>query len=221
MDDAELERRLVGWRDATLRTTSSGDQPDYRDPRAWTRRATLAAAAAAAVAVVLVAGVSVGVARSRTAAPPTAPVATRTVTYDGVSLDVPAGWSTNGEWCGTPTEDTVLIEDGYVNQCLASPRPVSSVQFSDFPLDGGATPTSMVSTGGWIVVELDGHQARRRDSIVRTERPPGIAAAEMSWPDIVYHRTEIVIDDPEVWVTVQAVAPDIVTTIAATVRISF
>jgi hypothetical protein len=215
MDDADLDQRLRAWRDDTLHTTAAGDQSLHRDLWLRTHRGAAVSVLAAVVAV------TVGPGTMPSTSPFASPAGTRTVTYDGVSLDVPAMWSTNREWCGSPVEDTVLTDDGYVNQCLMAPRPVSSVEFRDFPAEDESERLTAVETGAWSTVDLDGHQVSRRDSVVRTEAPPGIAAADIVWPDIIFHRTELVVADHDVWITVQAVTPDVVTRIAETERVSF
>jgi len=57
------------------------------------------------------------------------PAARAAVDYNGIRVIVPAGWSRNAEKCGTPIEDTVIVDHALepVEACAVVPRPVSYV----------------------------------------------------------------------------------------------
>lgn len=100
------------------------------------RRATLAITGVAAAAVVII-GTGAAL-TNQTGSPhpdpstqgPTDPTPqnTRLVGVGHAAIDVPRSWSTNHTACGTPTDDTVIINVTIVPSCAIFPRPrVSSV----------------------------------------------------------------------------------------------
>ncbi len=94
------------------------------------RRAALCVVGAAATAAVLVTAALPSRPPDRvTAEPPVtasreaaAPEGTRLVGVGSVAIAVPRSWATNAMQCGTPREDTVVIDVAAVERCL-SPRP--------------------------------------------------------------------------------------------------
>jgi hypothetical protein len=112
------------------------------------RRATVVSLATAAAVVAVVGGVSwissPGTSPKSPAAPaasaPTGtgtgigpvPAGMRLVGIGRVAVAVPEAWPTNKENCGTPMEDTIMIDRGGMNQCQ-QPRPsgVESVELTE------------------------------------------------------------------------------------------
>jgi hypothetical protein len=73
----------------------------------------------------------------------------------GLTVDVPAAWPVNAEACGTPQEDTVIVEAYVVPACAAGRHPhVDSVTVRPYHrfVDPGLRPTAGRA--------IDGHAAR-------------------------------------------------------------
>ncbi|HEY0951871.1 PASTA domain-containing protein [Nocardioides sp.] len=97
--------------------------------------------------------------------PDTPPDGYRYVGIGDVVAAVPQGWGTNKTDCGTPQEDTVVIDQGVT--CLALvPRPADVDSLAIQPTFEG------LDTSGWTVTEVAGQRAlrsplSRQDGVVR------------------------------------------------------
>src|SRR6478735_1435860 len=84
-------------------------------------------------------------------------------------IAVPESWGTNDTKCGTPQEDTVVIDQGYICQALI-PRPVNvesvTVRWSDAP----------EGSEDWTEFEVDGFPALR-SPVVTVSDPTAVSTA--------------------------------------------
>jgi hypothetical protein len=167
--------------------------PPLRDIRAGAartrrrRRRLAGGAAAVAVAVVLggtaVVTGSLGDSRPRPAAPtPTgdsspveAPPGTRLVGLGELAIAVPEAWGTNTLRCGTPQEDTVMVDVGVVATCRTDrPQGVESVELLsgdprfDFEADRE--------------VEVDGVRAERQDTACESHDGVDLCSGTLYFP---------------------------------------
>ncbi len=153
---------------------SAGDVPVGPPPlgqmhRTARRRRSVGAGLAAAAAVAIVVGGAVlwpggdGPSRdpSPTASdsPSTAPVEAPPAGFRWVGrgqavIAVPDSWGTNLLECGTPTQDTVLIDVGATNLCYV-PYPASTTSVAITSRREGDR------FGGWVPIEVDGEKALR------------------------------------------------------------
>ena len=154
------ERQLTDLLERTAARTPVGPPPLdtlYAGAAHRRRRRTAGLVAATAVTVGAVIGASTLLHPRGSTAPVTspAPVPTRLVGFGHAAIAVPADWPTNKSQCGTPQQDTVLIDDPSAGRYCASRRPsgVDSVQLSGRPtIDFHADQT----------VVIDGVQAQRQ-----------------------------------------------------------
>lgn len=129
------------------------------------RRGWLAVGAAAAAVTALIAGVvtvtSAGRPVTGALAPtgPGVPADAQAVTVHGVEVFVPATWKINKTRCGTPTEDTVIFDDGSaITSCAVRQPPGLTVVRLD-SADG--YPGRLRSAVATQPVTVDGHSGRR------------------------------------------------------------
>ncbi|WP_329003293.1 PASTA domain-containing protein [Kribbella sp. NBC_00709] len=127
------------------------------------RTAGLSALAAAAVAAVI-AGTNLLPSHPPTTSPTPAPIATRLVGFGHAAIAVPADWPTNQASCGTPTKDTVLIDDPSAYTYCARFRAsgVESVQ-----LVYGIAPPQFHADETF---EIDGVRAQRQRTTCSTSK---------------------------------------------------
>jgi hypothetical protein len=78
--------------------------------------------------------------------------------YRGVQVFVPKDWPRNRLRCGTPAEDTVVVDPGPQPMCLIRPTPVVSYAWLRNPEDPDTDPDAVLATHP---VSLQGHPARR------------------------------------------------------------
>ncbi|WP_341924596.1 PASTA domain-containing protein [Nocardioides psychrotolerans] len=82
------------------------------------------------------------------------PTGSRWVGMGQAVVAVPESWGTNATRCGTPTRDTVIVDEGVVETCaIAYPADTTSVHVR--PRNG----VDRVDT--WTPIEIDGEQALR------------------------------------------------------------
>lgn len=130
--------------------TSAGDRADEPATSAADER-TAAAEPSAADAT------------SEPATRATAPAGFRPVTFHGVTVDVPAEWTTDGTHCGRPIEPTVVLAHAAVPACgLGTIPAVPSLELGVLPPPGRST--SPLDSGVWTPTTAAGVAALRQDS---------------------------------------------------------
>lgn len=126
------------------------------------RALVLALAGVAGVAAVVGTTLSPPADSAPTARAAVTPAATRLVGIDHAAIAVPEGWGTNETQCGTPEEDTVVIDVAVIPACLASrPEGVESLEVTQ----GRRVDVDDVDE----VVEVDGVRAERRATTCRRQ----------------------------------------------------
>ncbi|WP_243059601.1 PASTA domain-containing protein [Nocardioides sp. SR21] len=139
--------------------------------------------AAAAVAVIAAGGVAWQQLDEPAARPPVAsdppadpdapPEGSRYVGYGPAVIAVPEAWGTNDTECGTPQEDTVVIDQGAI--CLALiPRPADVESVEVRP---GET---FEDTSAWTSAEIDGEEALRSP----VETADGLTSGSVYLPEL-------------------------------------
>ncbi|HEY3562384.1 MAG TPA: PASTA domain-containing protein [Kribbella sp.] len=132
------------------------------------RRRTAGLAAVSVVAVgAVIAGSNLMTSHRPTTpvtSPGPAPAATRLVGFGHAAIAIPADWPTNKSSCGTPQQDTVLIDDPSAAHFCQSRRPrgVESVQLS-------ASPRSDFRADQTL--SIDGVPAKRQRTTCSGESP--------------------------------------------------
>ena len=145
-----------------------------RERAARRRRGQWAVAAAAVgVAGVAVAAVAVAprpesrpapLAASASPAPATAAPGEKMVSFRGLQVAVPAGWTANDRRCQAAQHDTYLLPNGIMNLCLAPEVPGLTVL--SFGHAGGEDTSDLEGEP----FDLDGHAAYRKEGTARDGR---------------------------------------------------
>ena len=115
------------------------------------------ACAAAAVAVVG-AESACGSLASRLRPPPSPPPGYTAVQYDKAQIFVPSDWPRNQLRCGTPIQNTVVVDPGPVDACLLGNPPLVSYVWIGIVNNVEADPEASVATQA---LTINGHAARR------------------------------------------------------------
>lgn len=155
------------------------------------RRSYGVALAAAAAVVVTVGAVAVwpdGSGSARDSAPfasdspsdPAAgdvpPAGTRWIGIGQAAVAVPDAWPVNATGCGTPTRDTVVVDQGVIELCLALyPPGVTSVEIR--------AKNKMEDVSGWTPVKVDGEEALRSKDSVPVGAEPQVYSASIYLPE--------------------------------------
>lgn len=197
---SRLSRALAALAlDPDLADVTVGPPPLAALHRTVRRRRSYAAGLAAAAAVAVVAGGAalwpagdVGDTREPapaasdvpTAAPEpepepaddTPPPGTRWVGIGQAVIAVPDSWGTNATGCGTPTRDTVVVDQGVVPLCLLPyPSDTTSVDIR------GRNAVDEIQ--GWTPIEVDGEAALRSPVGSARSFGGGLHAASVYFPE--------------------------------------
>ena len=169
-----IEDRLRSWGEEQRRSTTAHPAPVEHFTQSTGRRSAVIAAAAAVLVVAAVTAVvdlrrpsparhvhtpaaSSGLNASLAPAP-TPPPGMQSITFHGLTIQVPAAWPLNATQCGTPVTDTVVIGDGATTACLLWPTPrVTSALFSSFhgSFSISGAPRTPITVGSTAAVRLD------------------------------------------------------------------
>lgn len=95
---------------------------------------------------------------NRLSAMPSPPSGLTAVNHGGVQIFVPGNWPRNSLRCGTPMEDTVVVDPGPIQACLVVNPPLVSYAWIRTSEDLNVDPAAAIAT---VPVSINGHAARR------------------------------------------------------------
>jgi hypothetical protein len=178
-----IEGRLRAWGEEHRRSTTAPRVPVQHFEQASRGRRYAVIGAAAAVVLVVTGIVAVLDSRPQLSAPHARapagsnnrvspalkpPPGMQSITFHGLTIQVPAAWPLNAARCGTPVADTVIIGDGSVAACAIRPTPrVTSALLSSFHGSYSLTgaPKKSITIGSTAAVRLD----KRTGALMSTE----------------------------------------------------